>query len=95
MRPTASAGATTTPPIASVASAGVQNTSVVPAVEVGAVAAAAAMENVELTHPLADPEQQAFNVDAPSWWSPGMQVNSAADSELYEGTYAYGNEDFY
>ena len=59
------------------------------------MAAAAAMENVELTHPLADPSQQAFSVDAPTWWSPGMQLDAAAEGEQYEGTYAYGNEDFY
>ena len=96
VRPPASAGATTTPPITSVASNVGRDPSITPYMEVGAVAAAAAaMERVEPTHPATDPDQQLFDVDAASWWSPGMQMGAGIDDGPYEGAYTYGNEDFY
>ena len=59
------------------------------------MAAAAAMESVDSMHPLADPQQQSFDVDAAQWWSPGMQMGPTTDEQEYQGTYSYGNEDFY
>ena len=58
-------------------------------------AAATAATAAAFSHPRTDPQQQQYNVEDASWWSPGMSTLGATgyDSTL-EGTYSYG-EDFW
>ena len=96
-RPAANVGATTTPPIASIAAFGPVGSpsAVIPSTSVVAAAAAAAGENLAAVHPCADQQQQRFDIEESSWWSPAMGAMGATGyNDTMGGTYTYGNEDF-
>ena len=94
VRPSASASVTTTAPATSTAAFGaIGSPPMAPSINTNAAATAATA--AAFSHPRTDPQQQQYNVEDASWWSPGMSTLGATgyDSTL-EGTYSYG-EDFW
>ena len=100
VRPSTSAPSTNTPPVASAAAFGAvggPNAALQPGPVSSAAAAAAVAAGNEIgaVHPCADPQQQQFNVERGSWWSPGMgPMGALGYDESSNGTFSYGMEDF-
>ena len=98
VRPSTHVVPTSTPPVSSMVAFGaIGSPSMAPTINAAAsnpaAAAAAAAGADAIGHPRTDPQQQQYNVESASWWSPGMSSDGAMGYDDTLGTYSYG-EDF-